>query len=255
MAEVSVRWARMVHNLSGILQAGAEGFDRIQPGLELLNTLSKEDWAQIGIVPEVCSSPLPPDAHVTERGFNIYAWTEYLKRAVSRAAELGCKRIAWSEGRSRVLPLEGDISGVREQLMQFLYMLCEIAGNFDISILVEPLGPRRTNFLNSLDEISEFLPLVDKDNLSSMISLRELSDIGFSFSDIDRYSSLISHVQIENPLLEGPQRRAPKKEDGVDYKSFFSALRTAGYNNVITLPEDASADSLEYCRALWKSPD
>jgi sugar phosphate isomerase/epimerase len=250
---MSVRWARMVNNLSGILQAGSDGFDRIQPSVEMLITLSKEDWAQMGIVPEVCSSPLPPDAYVTQRGFNIYVWTEYLKKAVSRAAELGCKKIAWSEGRSRVLPLEGDISAVKEQVMQFLYMLCEISGNFGISVLIEPLGPRRTNFLNSLAEISEFLPLVDKDNLSSMISLRELQEIGLSPSDIGRYSLLISHVQLENPLSEGLQRTTPLKKDGYDYTPFLAALKTTGYDEVITLPENATVESLEYCRSLWKS--
>ncbi len=59
-------------------------------------------------------------------------------------------------------------------------MLCEAAGPLGITVLVEPLGPRRTNFLNSMKDIAEFLPRVGKDNLSSMVSLRELEAIGLS---------------------------------------------------------------------------
>lgn len=89
--------------------------------------------------------PLPADVRVTQKGFNIYVWMEHLKAAVHRMAELGCRKLVWSDGRARVLPVEGATAGFKEQVLQFLYMLCGVAANFDMTVLIEPLGPRRTN--------------------------------------------------------------------------------------------------------------
>jgi len=257
---MSIRWAKMVHDLTDLPGIASAGFDAVQPTVEHLMelrdehfTLAKENLLTNNLIPEVCSSPLPPDARVTQRGFNIYAWTEYLKRAVRRTAELGCKKLVWNDGRARVLPMEGDMSGIKEQVLQFLYMLCDIAGNYGITILVEPLGPRRTNFLNSMEEMKDFLPLVGKENLSSLISLRELSEIGIGLKDAGPYSHLISHVHLENPMKQEGRRQAPRKDDGYDYRPFLRALHDCGYQGVITLPEEADETSLGYCRTIWES--
>lgn len=250
---MSIRWGKMINSLSEAETAENAGFDCIQPTIGFLMSLDTADLKNLRIKAEICSSPLPSDASVTQRGFNIYAWTEYLKKALFRAAESGCKRIAWNDGRSRVLPLEGDLSGEKEQVLQFLYLLCEISGKFDIEVLIEPLGERRTNFLNSMEEVKDFLPLVGKKNLSSMISLRELQYIGLNVSDISRYSSLITHVQMENPLLSGKNRISPKTDDTYDYLPFMSALREMEYSGVITLPDDADERTLIYCRKLQDS--
>ncbi len=263
---MSIRWGKMISSLEvpgvsgGLKDIAAEGFNRLQPTVDSIMKLDetvfnslKEQMAHLELSSEVCSAPLPAGAWVTQRGFNMYAWTEYLKKAVQRLAGLGCTKIAWSDGRARVLPLEGDLSGVREQVLQFLYLLCETAGKYGISILVEPLGPRRTNFLNSLEEVGEFLPLVGRDNISSLISFRELSRIGLGTKDLAAYPSLLSHVQMENPTDEGGPRQPPLPDDGVDYRSFLEGLRAAGYDGVITLPETAGRESLSYCRSLWDS--
>ncbi|MBN2051698.1 MAG: sugar phosphate isomerase/epimerase [Spirochaetales bacterium] len=252
---MSILWAKMVENLADVKRAVSDGFDRFQPTIEFLMTSGEEFRKQGVVIPEVCSSPLPPDARVTQMGFNIYVWTEYLKKAVRSAAAQGCEKLTWSDGRARILPLEGDVSLVKEQVLQFLYLLCEIAENFGITVLVEPLGPRRTNFLNSMEEMADFLPLVGKENLSSMISLRELSEIGLKTEEFERYARLITHVQMENPLVQDGRRLAPRRNDSYDYVPFLRALRRIGYKMLITLPEDADVDSLEYCRELWDAAD
>lgn len=265
---MSIHWGKMIS--SPTVRVGpeeleeivAEGFDRVQPEVGSIMDLTneeiralKERMTRIGLIPEVWSAPLPAGAYVTQRGFNIYAWTEYLKKAVHRIADLGCTKLAWSDGRARVLPLEGDLSGIKEQVLQFLYLLCEIADNNGITILVEPLGPRRTNFLNKMEEIRDFLPLVGKDNISSLISFRELSKIDLEAKALQKHRSLISHVQMENPTEEGGPRQPPLPNDGIDYKSFLEGLWSFKYDGLITLPETAGRDSLEFCRSLWDSLD
>jgi sugar phosphate isomerase/epimerase len=255
---MAVQWGKMVSDLSQVEQAASDGFDFVQPVKDLVVNLGKEQvlqqkaYIQNGGVPfEVCALPLPTDARVTQKGFNIYVWTEHFKTALQHMAELGCRKLVWSDGRARLLPVEGATAGSKEQVLQFLYMLCGVAAGFDMTVLVEPLGPRRTNFLNSMEETADFLSRVRVENLSSLISLRELEQIKLSLSDLFDYRQLIDHVQMDNPRSYDGPRTCPRPTDDYEYGLFVQALKEAGYSADISLPDDADAAGLEYCRGLW----
>jgi len=256
---MGVQWGRMVTDLSQVEQAASDGFDFVQPVTDLLADLDDEQvlrqQARIhdgGLPFKVCAVPLPADVRVTQKGFNIYVWMEHLKNAVSRTAELGCRKLIWSDGRARVLPVEGATAGFKEQVLQFLYMLCGVATDFDMAVLVEPLGPRRTNFLNTMKETGDFLARVGAENLSSLISLRELEKVGLSPTDLSDYRQLIGHVQMDNPGSYEGARICPRPQDGYEYGPVLQALRDAGYSADISLPDDADAEGLAYCRGLWE---
>lgn len=255
---MGVQWGRMVTDVSQLKRAAAAGFDFVQPANELAVNLGKEQGlrqkARIqkgSMAFKVCAVPLPPDVRVTQKGFNIYVWMEHLKVAVHHLAELGCRKLAWSDGRARVLPVEGAVAEYKEQVLQFLYMLCVVAANYDMTVLVEPLGPRRTNFLNTMKETKDFLSRVRMENISGLISLRELEQIGLSLSNFADYRQSIDHVQLDNPRAYDGARACPRPDDGCDYRSFLQALKAAGYGGDICLPEDADAGCLDYCRGLW----
>lgn len=256
---MAIRWGKMVEDPAGAVAAGDAGFANIQLSAAAVMGLSEENFAALlddlkrrNIVVEVCNSPLPHEVCVTEMGFNLYAWTEYLKTAIRRIALLGCVKLAWNDGRARVLPWEGDITGVKEQVLQFLFMLCDVCDNYGITVLVEPLGPRRTNFLNSLQEIGDFLDRVGKSNLGSMISYRELAEIGLEIENLPAYAPFIKHVQLENPLHLSGKRIPPLPDDGHAYGLFLGVLKKSGYKETIHLPADADAASLAYCERLWR---
>lgn len=254
---MNIRWSKTINDSAGVVKAASEGFSCVELTVDHIMTINDEQFVleknlfqQYDIVPEVCASILPPDVLVTEKGFNLYAWTEYLKNAVHRLSELGCSKMVWNNGRARVLPVEGDKSEMKAQLRQFLHMLCEISGNYDMIILIEPLGPRKTNFLNSMDEVSRFIPLIPEDNLASVISLRELAEIGLKPEKFPEYSHLIKHVYMENPDHAFGKRIPPRPDDEYDYRSFLSALGEIHYEGVINLPEDADTETLKYCQSL-----
>jgi sugar phosphate isomerase/epimerase len=256
---MGVQWGRTVSDLTQADRAAADGFDFIQaapdlvPGLDDDQVLQRKDLLRAGGLPfAVCGVPLPAGVRVTQPGFNLYHWTEHAKRALRRMADLNCRKLVWSDGRARVLPVEGEVAGLKEQALQFLFMLCEAAGSFGITVLVEPLGPRRANFLNSMKEVGELLSRLGKDNLSCAISLREIESIGLSLPRMHDHRALISHVQMENPRSADGERRCPRPDDGYDYQPFLKELKSIGYSGLISLPEDADPAGLEFCRRLWK---
>lgn len=256
---MAIRWGKIVDDPADAAAAGDAGFANIQLSVAAVMGLSEDNFAAFrdelkrrNIIAEVCNSPLPAEVHVTEMGFNLYAWTEYLKKAIRRIADLGCGKLAWNDGRSRVLPWEGDITGVKEQVLQFLFMLCDVCDTFGITVLVEPLGPRRTNFLNSVQEVNDFLDRVGKPNLGSMISYRELAEIGLEIEKLPALTPFLKHVQLENPSHVSGSRIPPLPDDGHAYGLFLGALKRSGYAETIHLPAAADAGSLAYCQQLWR---
>ena len=255
---MGVQWGKMISDLPQVEQAASDGFDFVQPMRDLAVIITEEQGLRQkvlvhngGMAFKVCAVPLPADVHVTQKGFNIYVWMEHLKIAVRRMAELGCRKLVWSDGRARVIPVEGATAVSKEQVLQFLHMLCAVAAEFDMTVLVEPLGPRRTNFLNTMKETAEFLSRVRAENLSTLISLRELEQVGLSLSDLADYRQLIGHVQMDNPRSYKGARICPRPNDGYEYRPFLQVLKDAGYSADISLPGDADAGGLEYCRGLW----
>ncbi len=256
---MSIRWGKQVGDLAQAARAAEEGFDYVEAVGSLVADMSGQELLQLkervaadGLPFTACAVPLPAEVRVTERGFNLYAWMEHLKRTTHRMADLGCKKLLWSDGRARVLPVEGELAGLKEQVLQFLFLLCEVAANYQITVLVEPLDPRRTNFLNSMQEVGEFLPRVGKQNLSSLISLRELEPIGLPIARLADHRGLLQYVHIENPRAHEGARVCPRPSDGCDYRPFLRALKATGYNGEIGLPSDADAAALAYCRQLWE---
>jgi len=255
---MGLRWGKIVNDLKAIDKTAEEGFDCAQITIDSIMKLNDKDFTQkkeyllqTGLLFEVFTEPLPEEVLVTQKGFNFYVWTVYLKKALKRVSELGCKKLCWSNGKARILPEEGEIMDAKEQFMQFLFMLCEMADNYGITILIEPLGPKQTNFLNTMEEIKDFLPLINKNNLSSMISLRELRQINLDVKKIEYYKEIIRHVQMENPLADYSTRISPRPGDGYDYHPFLKTLRNINYSGVITLPQDADKEALDYCSRLW----
>ena len=254
---MSVRWARMVEEPFDVAAAAEAGFTQVQLAVDRLMELSDaafdrvaEELRVLGLTAEVCSSLLPSDVVVTESGFTLYVWAEYLQKAAGRMASLGVTKVAWNNGRARVLPLEENVVAVKEQVMQFLYVTCEIAEPYGITLLVEPLSPRRTNFLNTMEETTKLVDTVAKENLSSMISLRDLEEVGLESATLGRWKRWIRHVQLENPLGDKAGRAAPTPSDSYDYAAFLRALGEIGYDGVVALPEATGPEALAYLQGL-----
>ncbi len=254
---MSVQWGKTVTDLAAVKSAAQQGFDSAELTVTLIMEmnddqfrLQREVLLQSGLAFDVFSAPLPAGVRVTEQGFNIYVWSEYLKKALDRVASLGGRKVVWSDGRSRILPLEGEVEAAKRQALQFLFMLSELAEANAVEVLMEPLDPRRTNFLTNMDEVGAFLDLAGRPNLSSLISLRDLEAIGFDEIAFERHAEMISHVYLENPLSPPGTRLWPRPDDGYDYRPFFAQLSKIKYSGTVTLPEGADAESLRFCRGL-----
>lgn len=255
---MSIRWALRTQDSIDLDTARGSGFECMQLPVEAIANLSDSEFKALrtrmdatAVALDVFEAPLPRGVQVTEQGFNTYLWTEYLGTAMRRLSELGCKLLAWGDGRSRLLPVEGDISTAKEHFYQFMFILCGMAERYGIEVCLGPLGARRTNFLNTLPELRECFSLIDKHNLSMLLSSRDLYEIALEPGTLVAGSDRISHVHLEYP--RSPEGLVPPDPaDGYDYLPFLLALRRRFYKGIISLPPGSTAQSLTYCKQLWE---
>lgn len=259
---MDVRWAKRIDASSEIAEARAQGFDAVEPSLSALMELNEAGFADFGeslreakLSGEVFASILPSDVRVTERGFNIYSWAEYLRLALARASKLGCRTLVWDDGDARILPTEGETSILKEHFNQFLFMLCDIGEQYGIRVCLEPLGPRRTNFLNSLPEVLEAMDSVGKPNLAIGLSSTALTEIGIPEKELLAFATHIVHARIEKPrgLVGGINRSSAAGTAANEFncRPFLDSLKKIAYQGVIALPIGSDGDTLSACKGLW----
>jgi sugar phosphate isomerase/epimerase len=251
---MNVRWAKQQQEIDQVSQHDPLGFESIQLPVDAVMKGEESDFLREkeillskGVSFEVFESPLPAGIQVTEQGFNMYSWTEYLHTAIRRIAELGCKVLVWNDGKTRILPFEGEKSSSREQFQQFVFLLCDISKQYNITVCLEPLSERRTNYLNSLEEATKCFTAIGSSNLSLTIGLRSLVELSINFTDLLSYKDAIAHIHVENPI-NALEMKSPCSTDGYDYAPFFSALRELQFSGVLSLPPDANGATLQYCK-------
>lgn len=203
---------------------------------------AKKLLAGTGLSFDIFDEPLPPDVQICVRGFNTFIWREHLKKVCYRVSELGGKSFVFRNGVGRSIPVEGDLMGAREKVMAFIITLCEIAREYDITVMLEPLEEPLSNIYNNLDECAGLVSLLGLPNLVSMCSLRNFAEGGFGFEDMIRHKDIIRHVHIDCPTSPYPQRFCPREDDGYSYGPFFDMLGNIRYDGTISVTADTYQD-------------
>jgi len=217
------------------------GFDAIELDFCELVALSEEAWRRFYLLAqkssltfEVLSGLLPPDIRIYEECFDALRWLLHIRRGCERAAKLGTRLIPFGAGKSRSIP--GGCQNRRaceEKLEGFVGQICDIFSDYGMTLVIEPLGPAYSNYLNTLDEAKDLALRTGRKNCKIMCDLRHMVKSGESFGEILRYKDDILHAHIDYP--EGEQRFFPRTHDGYDYMPYLSALGASGYKGILTI--------------------
>jgi sugar phosphate isomerase/epimerase len=184
---------------------------------------------------EVYDNPIPLDVVIADPAFDMVHWKEFLKKGAYRTSEMGARYYVFGNGRTRRLPVEGDVKRAHDQLMEFMDIMCDIAAEHNITVLLEPLGPSFSNFINSIPEAVDFIDSFGKHNLKTFCDLRHLIAINGDLEDIVKYEKYIKHIHIDYPYSNFPERFIPSLEDGFDYAPFLDVLKKICYKEIISI--------------------
>lgn len=224
----------------------AAGFDYAELDMPELEALSGQDFASFRAHVEETGLPIPTGARILPvkdplffvPGFQETSLEAYLKASCQRSAEVGIKTILFGNGKARWLIDEDSIR--KEQVfINFLRMLCEIAGEHGQEILIEPLGPKYSNYVNTLPEAARVIDAANMPNLFAMADIRHFVWSKEPFEDMVTYRDIVHHVHVDYPLSY-PERKYPSVGDDYDYGPFFQQLKDD--NGTLTIEADVPAD-------------
>ncbi len=229
-------------------------------GMDLKTFLNFERRAErSGLRFDVFSGLLPLDIRIHEPGFLWDKWLEYVDKAAERAACLGAKRIPFGAGKCRSIPAGcEDREEAEKRLAAFVGEICCIFQKYSLEMVVEPLGPANSNYLNRIGETADFARSLKRENCHIMCDLRHMYKTGDPYHAIISFKKEIRHAHIDHP--EGELRRFPLPDDGFDYQPYLEALHDSGYDGILTVEatyyedfEEEAARSCEYLKKCAKA--
>lgn len=174
--------------------------------------------------------------------FRAAEYEPYLKHACRRAGAgmLGMKKVILGNGKARWLPDETGIQK-EDRFIDFMKMFAETAGEQGLEVILEPLGPIYSNYINTLPEAVRVIQKIQMPNLFTMADLRHMVWSKESFEDLSACAEYVHHIHIDYPLSY-PQRPFPGPEDDYDYTEFLDALVRSGYQGTLTVEADIPED-------------
>ncbi len=156
----------------------------------------------------------------------------YVAACLSRAAQIGGQVVVFGSSGARNIP-EGFPREVAErQMLEFLSICADEAERCGVTVAMEPLCRKESNFINLVTEGAELARRVHRPGVRNLADTYHMEMEGEPFEAIIETANVLAHVHTADSL-----RRAPGT-GSVDYVGLFRALRKAGYDRRLSIECD-----------------
>jgi sugar phosphate isomerase/epimerase len=239
------------------------GFDYLELALQDLLPLPDAEFQRIverlqraGLPAVSGYGYLPADLKIVGPDVDANRVKNELLRGLDRARQLGLQMVVHGNllTRGRSVPDGFPRETAWKQLADFGRQAAVEAEKRGLVILFEPMPPRSTNLINTLDEAVALVEAVNHPAFRLMIDFGYTVEMKESHSTIRRAASLIRQVEIQNPN----GRVYPRSNTEADYAGFFQALGLGGYRGGFSIhgkPEDVFVDAPRAIAMLRKTID
>jgi sugar phosphate isomerase/epimerase len=196
----------------------------------------------------------PPGIYITHPDAGIRRVTaRYFVELVDLCADLGGRVVVIGSPKQRNL-----MPGVkREQAMGYAAEVfspsLELAQKRGVTLAIEPLSTRETDFLMCASDAVELIERIDHPNFRLQLDVKAMS---YEYKPIPQIISesakFLAHFHVNDPNLLGPGMGE------IDYEPIIAALRMAGYNGWLSVEafdmqygmERIAKISLEYLQTV-----
>lgn len=193
-----------------------------------------------GIRCEACNNFFPASLRIT--GANPTPrekLADYIDRAIARMQRLGARTVIFGSSGAKNVPEGFDHAVAWTQIVDLLRLADERAAASGVIIAIEPLNRMESNIVLNAKEGLALAREVDRPSIRLLIDFYHLRLENEDLAIVLEAADYLQHMHIANP--EG--RVYPKTGDENDYKSFFTALKRAGYDERVSV--EAFSDDFE----------
>ena len=228
--------------LDRIDEVAAAGFDYIEPPVSAAAAWTEEEFEKyLGIVKNA-AIPVPSFNVLFPGEIALFApdaeerIARYLHGAFARVQALGGKTVVFGSGRSRRRPEEMSYGEAFRRLVEITRMMGDIAGQYGVTLVIEPLNRSETNMINSVAEGACLAAAVHHPRVKLLADYYHIAVEHQPPEDLARLGG-IAHCHIAT--AEG--RRAPQEtEEG--FGTLFAAMKQTGYKGLVSV--EGKADDL-----------
>lgn len=199
---------------------------------------------------------------VKPEGLHLTTPDEEVRRAtaafVSHLARLcgvmGGTVMVWGSPNQRSLEPGWDYEAAADRAAGVLREVCDVAADAGVTIALEPLGRRETNFLTTAAETIQMIERVGHPACRLHLDVKAMSDEADSIPDIITTARAhTAHFHANDPNLRGPGFGE------VPFEPIATALRDTGYEGWVSVevfdykpdPETIAEQSLAYLKRTF----
>ena len=168
---------------------------------------------------------------------------DYMYWLISSTSDLNIEKLVMGAGGARVLPSPDKYDNVMEQMADICkYAISPVLDQFGVILTLEGLRKNETSMMNSTAESVKICKLANMPNIKVMADLYHVAhEDGDFVAGFPNHKGYIMHSHIGKPV----PRIMPSEGDGYDYKPFFDALRSAGFNGRMSVEAGSSCDDFK----------
>ncbi|WP_434310226.1 sugar phosphate isomerase/epimerase family protein [Hominifimenecus sp. rT4P-3] len=184
----------------------------------------------------VADNPLPLTRRIAASDFHLSDFKDNLKKSADRSAQLGIQY--WNFGNGYARHLLPDVPDAEKKIKEAVYWIAELTLEYQISLLLEPIGHTITNYWNTLPQVVCFLKEMNLPHVRAMVDLRWQLDEGRPISELYEYAGWIDHAHIDNPFTDyaGKKiRTIPRLTDPYDYKEYLDFIKSDSYHGSLSI--------------------
>lgn len=210
----------------------AIGCDYIELSIRDLAALPEPAFMQIlkrieasGIRCESCNNFFPGHVRLTGPNASLPAAVAYATTIFERAAQLGASVIVFGSADAKNVPAGFPHQSAWKQVVALLQALGPLAGNYGITIVIEPLNTRESNLVNTAGEGLALAREVGHPNVQLLIDYYHLRQADEDPAIVLEAGEAIRHLHFAEPI----ERGFPLAPSAA-YDTFFSNLGKIGYS-------------------------
>lgn len=216
------------------------GFDYIEPQFRTLTAMSEEDFQKVkaqikelNIKCETFNLFAPHDTPSLRcEDIDIEPFKGFVRMGMDRAKQLGGEIVVIGCGWLRKVPEGMTYEHALDETAKTFRIVADIAAEFDIKIVAEPLNTTETNFINTIKDGNDFVKYCNHPSIMGLVDFYHTFRNNEDLDEIEANMDSVIHTHLARPNND---RGCPKEEDIPMLEKWAKILKNSGYNGRLSM--------------------